>query len=449
MRVNKLFKICLAAAVCSAALSAGTAFGAESKTVYPASFERELTFVDKDGEAGAPYDYSVGDGQLVFAYETGVYSLTLGDDGDKTLQTYTHVCTVSNVEVSGKNIYVKGSDGAVYLYPDKTTSDYDDFQSLSKKVITMESGCIYMLDGDELDFRADSEADKVVVGTGFSLAKVYDDVLYAVKDNLLYKISAGVAEEVDLSYTDYSAADKIYSAEALEILKSDGYTVTIGKIADGTYYTQVDPDKLGGTYFTQIKTSKAAGEISCLILAKCDGAAVVALQGGLYVTAAESVTDSVYTAPDNDWSGKTAYVTQDTEVYSSLYMCSSTICDTLTAADKTALTVTEKIQLDYVDGTFYRITYKSGDTEKSGFIAAGYLCEYSFAADDNEPTDSGFENYSDKSNAVTVCLAVAIVGLVLVAVLYLFAVATKNDKAYKKKRAKKRSFKDLDEEEDE
>jgi len=447
VKVNKLLKICLAALTLAAVLSAGSAYGAEnsaSATSYPASFERTLTF------EGGPTDYSVAEGQIVFAYNTGVYCLTLGADGDKTLQTYTHGCTVSNIETAEGRLYVKGNDGLTYVYPDKTQVDFSGFQSLTKQVFTMESGCMYTLDGGELDFRENDEADKIVVGTGFSKAKIYSGELYAVKDGLLYKMNAGSAEAVDLSYTDYSAADKICAEEALKILKSDGYTVATGVIADGAYYTQIDPDKLEGTYFTQIKTNKAAGEMPCLILAKCSGAAVVALQGGLYVTAAESITDSEYCAPDNDWSGKSAYVTQDAEVYSSVYMCPSTMCDTLTAADKLALTVTEKVQLDYVDGTFYRISYKKDGTQKTGFIAAGYLCEYSFAADDYKPSDGEFENYSDKSNAVTVVLAVAIVGLVLIAVLYLFAVATKNDNAYKKRGKKKKpSFEELDDDDEE
>ena len=108
--------------------------------------------------------------------------------------------------------------------------------------------------------------------------------------------------------------------------------------------------------------------------------------------------------------------------------------------------VTEKFTCDFLKTVFYRVTFtkevqgengENGIQVVTGFVAANFLTEYDFAAEDNQPTEGGDKEFKYETNVPSVILAIIIVGLVIIAVLYISLVGTKKDRASKKKKKKK------------
>ncbi len=440
MKFKRTLTITLALTCGAVILSAQGAFAAEETppTVYPQSFVRTL-----DLEGGIN-DYAIYGDNVSVASKTGVYTISTDENGDRKLTSYAHESTVYNVDYDENGqLYFKTSANA-FTYPQLAPADDFTFRRLNKTLFVMSDSVHYTLNPQDgtLSFWRNDEAP-VDVGEGFAKVKAYGDGIYAVKDNLLYRITEAVANAVDLSYTDFSGADRISVLEAAAGLKNAEYSVHTAKIKDNAYYTRVDPEKIGapyGDYFTQILTYKADGEQSCLVLFRGTEASVVTMRGAMYVTANSSLVDEEYTPPVNDWGGRRAYVTQDVNLYSSPFMCEATKIAHVKSDPTFPMNVTEKFELDYVNHTFYRVNFTNEQGETvTGFIAGGFLGEYYYPADDLKPVEGGDENFVYDTNIVSAVLAVSIVALVIIAILYLSFSASKKDRKKKKKQ-------DIDEE---
>lgn len=430
------------AALCAATvISTGGVFAAEgSTTVYPEDFERELTFTTPIR------DYAVNGDTVAFAYNTSICILSYDESGERKRNEFIHASEISNLDYDAEgNLYFRNTSGSVYLYSAELTPvEAYEFQSLTSSKVELNDREFYTLNNKGVLTYWNGNVD-VTVEEGFSMMKKYGEAIYAVKDNKPFKITESTATELDLSYTDFKDADNISTGNAFAALKSESYQVKTAIINKGVYRTQIDPE-ITGEKFKQIATKKTDGDIPCLVLCESGNASIVATNEGCFITATASLTDYDYTAPVNDWkindAGiRAAYTVETVGVYSSPFVSDSTRIATLPSGSEHYVTVVEKFALDFMDKVFYRVTYDENGKTVNGFVAADYLTEYNFAAEDNKPIEGGDEEFKYDTNVTSVILAVIIVGLVIIAVLYLTMVGSKKDgkPAKKKKKTEKKS----------
>ncbi|MDE6075823.1 MAG: hypothetical protein K2G26_05240, partial [Clostridia bacterium] len=86
---------------------------------------------------------------------------------------------------------------------------------------------------------------------------------------------------------------------------------------------------------------------------------------------------------------------------------------------------------------FCKIRFEEDGETVTGYVATNFLTPYQFSAEDFKPTQGGDKEFDYGTNVTSVVLAVLIVGLVLIAILYITIAGRKrgaNGKGSKKKR---------------
>lgn len=452
---KKKFVACALASITLAATISGGysafAFADGAESGYPLDFEDTLTF------GGEVVDYAVNGVNMAFATGTKIELLYRDDTGDMKHSVYTHNSQITRLEYQDGRLFFNTPAGTVYEYhPDatenshKTTvSDFTDFQKITYVAEAGENAYYSLLKDGTLTY-VDDGTPNAVEGN-FRLLKEYDGKLFVLSGNVPYELDGAKATPRDMTFTDFSAANKIPVGTIAASLKNPAYTVRTASLNENAYYTKIDAD-LSGAYFKQIQTQKAVnGNIPCLLLYSGDDAAVFATDEGLFITSKDNLTETGYTPRDEEGLvGKTYYALDDVHVYASPFISECTKCTKtvdneekeiiLKKGSQNAVKVTEVFQLSYIEKVFYRVEYTSESGEKvSGFVPKDMLTPYSFASDDLEINNGGDDpdKYDYGNNVTSVLLAIIIVALVIVAVLYLSLIHGKDDK--KKKRKKEKS----------
>lgn len=442
---KKLFLITtLAAGIAAATIPGAAAFaatdgGSAESSLYPSSFVRTLD-MSEDGLT----DYAINGDTYAFAVKTTIYVLSTDKSGDRKLsKPFTAKTEITALDYTEGHLYFRNISGT-YMYPDETTTVEHDFPASTHSLEI--DGNQYLLNNKaELKLFNKTNGDEALIGEGYSLLKKFGDEAYAIKDNCPYVLEGETATPLNLEYTDFSAADNIATGAIQYELKSGEYAVKTATLTGGSYYSQIDADNIGTT-FKHVSTLKSDGAVSCLVLyagtKETDEISVIAAGGNCYVTATKNLTFSAYTAPANDWAQgpqgqRKAYLRESTGIYSSPYMCGGTKITDVQAPQAIAVTVHEKFALDFIETTFYRISF-TGENGKtvSGFVAASFLDAYDYSADNNKPTTTDKDDFSYETNVTTVILVLVIVGLVIIAIVYLTVVGTRQDKRSGKKRKK-------------
>lgn len=440
---KKLFLMTtLAAVIAATTIPAQAAIAAtdssSSAPEYPNSFVHAL-----DMSADGLTDYAINGDTYAFASKTTIYVISTDKSGDKALSEFTSSTEVTALDYAEGRLYFKNTSGT-YIYPDVSKLVDHEFPAVTHSLEIGEDQYL-LTDQAELELFNKTTGKRTPIGEGYSSLKKFGNNAYAVLDNCPYVLEGQKATPLDLGYTDFSAADEIPTGTIRYELKSAEYGIKTATLAGGSYYTQIDPEGVA-QYFKQVRTLKSDGAISCLVLYEgtkgTDEVSVIVSGVNCYVTATKNLTFSAYTAPVNDWQQgpngqRKAFIRERTGVYSSPYMSSATLITQAGATQPVAVTVEEKFALDFIDTVFYRVNYKDeNDKTVRGFVAAGYLDEYDYSADENKPTSSGTEGFSYETNVTTVILVLVVVGLVIIAIAYLTVVGTRPDKASKKKQKK-------------
>ena len=416
--------------------SAATNAGSSPAPEYPSNFVQTLD-MSEDGLT----DYAIDGNTYAFAVKTTVYVLSTDESGDRALESKDIGTQITAVDYAQGKLYYQITSGSAYAYPDTSTPVEHEFTQATLRVEINDS--LYILNGGGELKHFDAKNDETSLGNGYSLLKVYGGTAYAVKDDCPYELKGAQATPLDLEYTDFSAADNISTGKIATDLKTGSYVVETATLKDGSYYTRIDENDIGVT-FKQINTLKAVGAISCLVLAADGNLSVIVADGKCWITATENLKPIAYTPPANDWiegpnGQRKAYIRERAGIYSVPFMCMGTLITTVKAEKAIAVTVLEKFALDFIDNqaVFYRVSFTSDNgATVSGFVSAGFLDEYDYSADDLTPDTSGTEGFSYDTNVMTVILVLVVVGLVIIAIVYLTVVGTKPDKSEKKTRRK-------------
>lgn len=436
----------LAAAIAAATIPASSAFAATDGSAsatpeYPSSFIRTLD-LSTDGLT----DYAVNGDTYAFAVKTTIYLLYTDASGDRKLDFKDIGIQITALDYAESKLYYKSASGT-YVYPDSATPTGHTFPAETFRVDI--DNDLYLLNSSTTELKLFREnGNEELIGEGYSSLKTFGNAAYAVKNGCPCAIEGLTATPFNLDYTDFSAADGIPTETIKDELKTGFYAVKTATLKDGSYYTQIDADDIGGN-FKQIRTFKADGAISCLVLFAgkegTDEVSVIVAGGNCYVTATSSLQPIAYTPPANDWAQgsdgqRKAYIRERAGVYSAPFMCNGTLITKVTAEQAVPVTVQEKFALDFIDASavFYRVSFTDTDGKRvNGFVSAGFLDEYDYSADENEPKPSGTDGFSYETNVTTVILVLVVVGLVIIAIVYLTIVGTKPDASANKKRKKR------------
>lgn len=470
MKANKAITIALAGMITACAIPFGTVFAAaeDGTTRYPVKttvdgkevmpFECELTFTEEKPIT----DFAVCGDNIAFASYTSVYVLYTGENGDRKLDNehnYTGSNRIERLDYDEKgNLYLDVKTDGVYLYPDYTQQAVHEFPKQGNAV-KLSNDDEYRLSNDGLHYFSGDEHE--VLGTDFTNLKVFDDKAFAVKDNVLYTFSGAEPLAMDVNYTDFGEAENILCGDVANKLKAADYEIRTADIKSGSYYTQINPDAIGkeaGDTFIAVRTEKTNVDKTCIVLCDSGNATIVATNDGMFITAAENLSERVPSDQKIDWDkdsqGKwlAAYAIKETGVYASPFMCESTKITTLKSGAENHVEILEKFEFGGVK--FYRVKYnaviendngepvidettgKPKTTPVNGFVAASMLTKYDFAAEDKEPHENGDKNFSYDTNVVSVVLAIVIVALVIVAIMYISLIGSKKNKNKSEKKAK-------------
>ncbi len=434
----------LALALCVAPSYAALADGDNSgECVYPEEFITPLTF-------SALADYAFCGDARAFADSTYLYIIEPDEYGDEQPTTFNCGAENSTIGYDAEgNLYLEMAGGGTYLYQNTglVPADFDDFTINNSELLIEEyyyylraqtTGELYVID------TGNDNENKTLFDSGCSNLKQYDGTAYVMHDGEIYVLNGTEEPEMlVIEYTDFTAANSINTANAAEILASSGYEVQLVNIlsiaADGydTYVTKISLDDLGAT-FRASGTKKINATCSALAIAEVGNATRVVMEdeSGItssYITRTASVEPISYTAGENDM--QTAYALTDIGIYSRPYICEATKIGEI-AQGTVFDNITEKFSLEFIDEQFYRVTCTVDGEEITGFVAAGLLSPYTFAADGEEEQTAGGENFEYGNNIVTVIVILLIVLLVLIAVGYVIFYMTRKDDSKGRRRKK-------------
>ena len=406
----------------------------DGSTVMP--FERELSFENSLS------DYAIyGEGEKVgdyaFAHRTEVYILTTNESDERQIITHVHTSQVVEVDFdSNGTLYYKDMRGGTYTINYSSTTiksaayegEYS-FQGTNKSKLDILNEEFYTLNNDgELTYWKNGATTPF--GNGFSMLKSYGGQVFAVKDNLPYNITnstPGALDRLSLAYIDTDGAKNISTGDTAEKLKQVLDTINIAKIKDGAYYTQINADEIGSTFTVDERggTQKSVGETSCIVLCESGNASIISKYGNCYITATENLIAYGECAYNND--GKTFYSITDVGVYSAPLMSESTRIATLKSGAEHTVKVLSRFNHPLLnDVEFCKISYEEDGKTVTGFVASNFLTVFNFSAEDNNPSEGGDEVFDYDTNVTSVVLAVVIVGLVIIAALYVAIIFAKD-----------------------
>ena len=445
----------------------------DNDTYYPVQTEQdgkivmpfERTFENAFGDY-AVYGDKKGVGDYAFAYDSHICILTSNDRDDRQKLTYDHSSGVSRVDFDGDgNLYfcdvVNKTYTLTYSVDALKAVEYTgghEFQNINNSLMLIEDGVFYTLDEDgELTYW--NVGKKTTVGNGFSLLKSYGGEVYAVKEKKPYKISEGVEKELNLAYINTDSANNIKTGDTAKKLKEASRSVEIKRLKSNVYFTQIKLDEIGDTFTVDGEggTQKSLSQMLCLVLCESGNATIFSIGSNCYITATENLEDGETDdkcTPTSD--GKTYYAVTDVGVYASPFMCEGTRIGTLKSGADHPVKVTERFQHtvfknkpdDNSTTEFCMVSYEEDGKTVTGFVSSNFLSVYNFSGEDNERNpNAGDDNFDYGTNVTSVVLAVIIVGLVIIAVLYLSMIGSKNTDKQKKQKKKSKLFAPRPEEE--
>ena len=424
------------------AIIAPTYFAAQparaDECVYPSDFVEELNF-----ESLA--DYAIYGDTRAYADDTRLYIISPDKYGDEYLNEVSCQYKITDLEYGDDGTLYLNTTSGVFSYSPSDTrlqSAQFDFENLTRiqtdeylYALNAQTGALTGLDN--------LNEYTTIFEEGCSQLKEYDGSVYVINDGSVYMLDGTQPVEQPARYTDFSSSYHISTGDAADIL-AGGYevrTVTIrSQTSDGgdTYYTKINLENIGETFDAQ-GTERLAGDRSALAIAEVGNATIVVMpdENGMsqsYITLTSAVENSEYTPPALDMTG--AYARTRLTIYSRPYMCGATAIATVESG--TVFTVSEKFNLQYLDGVYYRVTCTVDGEEISGFVINNLLSPYSFSSE-NQPEDStGSEGFIYDNDVQTVIIVLLIILLALIAVGYVtFYLTRKNERAGRRRKPRR------------
>jgi len=394
-------------------LSATSIYALADGEVYPENFDAKLTFTSLNDFAIDGEKFAFADGNYIFVYENGKLAKTEGE--------LSHA--VKSIDFFDGELLFKDSTDEVYRYFDGEVEKYQgEYEFITTTSATVEDYYYYFNDNG-LNVLNLATALSTSLGSEFNALKCYDNCVYAVKNNALYKIEGAEASELEFVYDDYSSANSILRA-GFDQAFSNTQEVSFKKIAGGAYITEIDLSETDGDYFVAKDTKTANDGTVALLVASYGNASIVAFGGKSYITLSDNLAAVEFTPTSADKQfGNTNLLVG---VYSTPFMRESTKVATLTVGD--AVKILGAYKSDVLDAEYYLVEY--GNEGAQGFIAKNFITPNDFSAEEN-----GFESVGDEpvydNEIKTVVIVLTIILLVFAVIIYVLYVALSNKTKHK------------------
>lgn len=406
---------------------------------------------------------------LLFFTLSGVGTLAaLADDASLNTTIYPEDGFVKTLQFTELNDYDIDIEGGAYYFLDgescykyvsgEITSEKHDEFSPALDEISTDRYYYYFTDYDSLKVFDKVNETTTTLGDTYYRLKKFDDSIYAVKDNELYRIEGISAEKVVLDYMDYSITETISVGQAEKNLKASR-PLTFVTVKKGAYMTEIDLTSLSGEYFklgyskqkaldkesglsddevrgktyiTADATHKVQEDTTALLLCYTGNAAIIAIGDTddgtsyiLYEDSVEELSASAISEHVTEPEFNRATVSGGI-IYASPFTASGTAIRG--NAGSIIVTVKSKVQFEGVlSSAYYEVEFTDEDgTVKTGYVAEGLL-ENTLIVEKPPETHPDPE-YSESTSVTTVLLILAVVILVLVAVGYLVFTATSGKK---------------------
>lgn len=404
----------------TALTSAGgiTANAANGGTIYPEDdeFIKTLTLPSLTDYAVEGELYAFTDGADVKVYNDGEY------------YEYRFENAVTNVDINEGVIYC-GVGEKAYTVPEQTECEYT-FPAKTDELTY--NGYYYFIDGEGINvFDKTSKTTTTFEGEYVNI-KQDGEKVYAVSGNTLYSFTGAERSEVVLKYADYAATHQILIGQARTALQTYSEARFV-QIAQGSFMTEIDLEKLDGVYFTPVKTVRAEENATALLLCESGTAAIVSIGNTGYILLKSKISET-----DVDFSTENKFNAQmiGGKIYASPYIASGTELKlNATGINVKVLRKLEDTRAEnekILESVFYEIEYGTGSESVKGYVAEGFLSQVMI--DDNKtPTEIVDPEYSEKNDTKTILIIFAVVLLVLAAIGYITHVSSRGKKKSKKK----------------
>lgn len=387
---------------------------AVGETEYPkdAEFTRTLALSSLNDYAIEDGLYAFADGEYVKVYNGGNYD------------EYEIGTTVADVEIKGGVVYY-GSGGRAYSLPDRAECE---FSFTAKPSEITSDGFYYYYSGENLKIY-DRVNETTATYAGYSLLNTYGGKVYAASGNKLYTFAGSDNSEVVLEYAVKPKDVKITIGQASSDLKKYSGTKFVN-IAEGSYMTEVDLEKLDGEYFVPLNIVRTEEKTTALLLCYSGkNVAIVSIKDRAYAVMKDKVDDDT----------KINYLTENPyttaqmigmNIYASPFVVSGTVAN----SDALGITVKvlNRIENEVLESVFYEVEY--GEENTKGYVAEGFLTG-EIRGDNKTPNVEPDPAFSENSDTKTILIILAVIILVLAALAYILYVSGKGRKKEKKQKA--------------
>lgn len=381
-----------------------------ASTVYPENFQTELTF-----ENGLN-DYAVNEDKFAFASENYIF---VYQNGVLSKPDHELSHTVLKIAFDGENIVFKDSADELYNYAEgEVTKREEDFVFTESDYVDVGSYHYYLQ--DKLLYVLDKEQHAVQPLGEYTLLKANEETVYAVKENVLYKVEGTEAQKLTFNYANFSSALEINVGDTADNLSKTA-NVEFIKISGEAFITETDLSDLSSEYFTVGETKLANDGTIALKLCQTGNATVAAFGGKAYILLTALTSSVNYTPLTADLT--TGYLSIDAGVYSVPYMSESTRVAVLETGSE--VTIINTVSSDVLSHDYYLVEY--GENGERGYIATGFVTQHLFpgGGEYNEIKD---ENESYENDFVNIIIVLIILLLIFAVIAYLLHLGSSGSK---------------------
>ncbi|MCD8307809.1 MAG: hypothetical protein LUD51_06270 [Clostridia bacterium] len=429
------------------------AFAADEDTFYPVAVSKDLTFEDLSGYAIEGDNGIFADGERVVMLQGDTMSYTEEENSILAVDVYEGVF-YKQLSVDSETVSYACTDGA---WTEETEHSYTP-----RNYTALEGGytyipIVYTSDGKSYSYRT-SEAgltiadlaygtDKSTDLEGYSLLSYYDNVVYAVKDNVLYTFDGETpTQKVFEYYQDKDETDTILVGTSLEKIAATAYdslkkvTVSASTADNPVYMTEISLSEFNEdtnaqkTYFkpgaTFEVTAKDAAEPSeivagdeLLLLCAVGNAYIVSYDTQAYIMAQTggTATDIAVDTEAGDV-GKAATATEEFNTYYVPFIAvGAQTALKIEMPSDTNGNITYKVKgiitqetYPFLAHDFYVIEDNSGNDPVYAFVPTGCLTLYTY--DPESPATTVDPDYDDESNYIKVVVLSILLVIIILAI---------------------------------
>ncbi len=365
-------------------------------------------------------DYAVYGNSFAFAEGNALYVYTYAENNgvsylNGTLSVFSHTSKISAIEYLDGKLYFQDSATGVFLY-ENASATQTDFTFTKYDSRYMLGDYTYILDGDKLyilDLTQPTQAASLQSGEYRNIKNIEDGV-YILNENGLCAVSDGSVQPLVLKYEDYGSINNIATADAADKLRTVD-AINLVTVKGGAYLIETDIDSAQTALFNTKSVSLANDGMSAHLLFSSGNAAMISVNGKTYLTLSSNLTITEYTPTEIILTGARAIT--EVGIYSTPFVSEATKIDTL--EENGEVRIDGLVSGNAFVADFYKVTVDG----VTGYTLCSLLTPFTFEDGTQVTPNNPSPDYAN--NVQTAILVLVIVGLAIIAIVYVVFVGTK------------------------